>query len=153
MRLALFEPDQPGNVGAAMRLGACLGVPVDVIRPAGFPLSEPSLRRAAMDYAELADVTVHDDWDAFRAALRGRLVLLTAAGATALPAFAFQDGDTLLMGSESGGAPPDVHGEAAARVRIPVAAGARSLNMAVAAGIALGAALGQLGAWPQSPAT
>ena len=148
MRLALFEPDQPGNVGAAMRLGACLHVPVDVIRPAGFPLSEPSLRRAAMDYADLADVTVHDSWDAFRAVVPGRLVLLTVSGATALPAFRFLHDDALLLGSESGGAPAEVHGHAAARVRIPVAAGARSLNMAVAAGIALGAALDQLGAWP-----
>ena len=148
MRLALFEPDQPGNVGAAMRLGACLHVPVDVIRPAGFPLSEPSLRRAAMDYAELADVTVHDSWDAFRGTVRGRMVLLTAAGATPLPQFEFLHDDALLIGSESRGAARDVHEHADARVRIPVAAGARSLNMTVAAGIALGAALGQLGAWP-----
>jgi len=119
-----------------------------VVRPAGFPLSDKSLKRSAMDYADLVDVRVHDDWDAFRRDAPGRPVLLTAAGAEPLPRFRFTRGDILLMGSESAGAPGHVHELAAARVRIPVAAGARSLNLAVAAGIALAEALRQVKGWP-----
>jgi len=149
MRLALFQPDQAGNVGAAMRLAACLGVPLDVIEPCGFPWGEKAMRRAGMDYAEIANVTRHADWEAFAAALPGRLVLLTTRGEVALPAARFETADTLLIGSESAGAPPCVHARADLRVRIPLADGARSLNLAVAAGIALAEALRQTGGWPE----
>ena len=149
MRLALFQPDQAGNVGAAMRLAACLGVPLDVIEPCGFPWGEKAIRRAGMDYGEIANVTRHGDWDAFVGALPGRLVLLTTSGGAALPDAKFHVEDTLLMGSESAGAPPFVHERADLRVRIPLAAGARSLNLAVAAGIALAEALRQTGGWPE----
>ena len=149
MRLALFQPDQAGNVGAAMRLAACLGVPLDVIEPCGFPWGEKAIRRAGMDYGEIANVTRHGDWDAFVGALPGRLVLLTTSGGAALPDAKFHVEDTLLMGSESAGAPPFVHERADLRVRIPLAAGARSLNLAVAAGIALAEALRQIGGWPE----
>ena len=149
MRLALFQPDQAGNVGAAMRLAACLGVPLDVIEPCGFPWGEKAMRRAGMDYAEIANVTRHADWDAFVAALPGRLVLLTTGGDFRLPDAQFEPGDTLLIGSESAGAPPFAHERADLRVRIPLAAGARSLNLAVAAGIALAEALRQTGGWPE----
>jgi tRNA (cytidine/uridine-2'-O-)-methyltransferase len=149
MRLALFQPDQAGNVGAAMRLAACLGVPLDVIEPCGFPWGEKAMRRAGMDYAEIANVTRHADWGAFVAALPGRLVLLTTGGEVLLHRARFEPGDTLLIGSESAGAPPFVHEHAALRIRIPLAAGARSLNLAVAAGIALAEALRQTGGWPQ----
>ena len=149
MRLALFQPDQAGNVGAAMRLAACIGAPLDVIEPCGFPWGEKAIRRAGMDYGEIANVTRHGDWDAFVGALPGRLVLLTTSGGAALPDAKFQVEDTLLMGSESAGAPPFVHERADLRVRIPLAAGARSLNLAVAAGIALAEALRQTGGWPE----
>ncbi len=149
MRLALFQPDQAGNVGAAMRLAACLSVPLDVIEPCGFPWGERAMRRAGMDYAEIANVTRHADWDAFLATLPGRLVLLTTGGERPLPAARFEAGDTLLIGSESAGAPPFVHDRADLRVRIPLASGARSLNLAVAAGIALAEALRQTGGWPE----
>ena len=148
MRLALFQPDQAGNVGAAMRLAACLYVPLDVIEPCGFPWGERAMRRAGMDYAEIANVTRHADWDAFLKALPGRLVLLTTGGDVTLPAARFEAGDTLLIGSESAGAPPFVHGRAELRVRIPLASNARSLNLAVAVGIALAEALRQTGGWP-----
>ncbi|MGE0180320.1 MAG: tRNA (cytidine(34)-2'-O)-methyltransferase [Sphingomonas sp.] len=153
MRLALFQPDQAGNVGAAMRLAACLGVPLDIVEPCGFPWGEKAMRRAGMDYAEIANVTRHVDWDAFLALLPGRLVLLTTKGDTTLTAARFEPADTLLMGSESGGSPPHVHARAALRVRIPLATGARSLNLAVSAGIALAEALRQTGGWSsnQSP--
>lgn len=152
MRVALYQPDQAGNVGAVLRLGACLGVGVDIVRPCGFALSlaslrsDRSLKRSAMDY--VADVAVHDDWDAFRMAAVGRIVLLTTKGDTTIHGFGFDGNDTLLMGSESAGVPETVAVGVDARVRIPIASGARSLNLAVAAGIALGEACRQTGAWP-----
>jgi tRNA (cytidine/uridine-2'-O-)-methyltransferase len=148
MRLALYQPDQPGNVGAVLRLGACLGVPVDVIMPCGFPFSDRALKRAGMDYVQVAALTRHESWDAFAAAAEGRLVLFTTAGGTALPQAVFEAGDVLLFGSESDGVPAAVHAAAALRVRIPQAQGTRSLNLAVAAGIGLGEALRQTRLWP-----
>jgi tRNA (cytidine/uridine-2'-O-)-methyltransferase len=147
MRLALYQPDQAGNVGTIIRLAACLGVPLDLIEPLGFPWGDRALRRAGMDYAELANVTRHADWAAFEAGLTGRLVLFTTAGAARLPAARFEAGDVLLFGSESGGVPDEVHARAALRVRIPQAAGTRSLNLAVAAGIGVAEAVRQAGLW------
>jgi tRNA (cytidine/uridine-2'-O-)-methyltransferase len=149
MRIALFQPDQAGNVGAILRTAACLGVPVDIIEPCGFPWSDRALRRAGMDYTALAQVRRHSDWSAFEAQLDGRLVLLTTAGDTHLVEAQFRPGDVLLMGSESAGAPEQVHARAGLRVRIPLARGTRSLNIAVAAGIALGEGLRQIGQWPE----
>ena len=152
MRLALHQPDQAGNVGTILRLGACLGLPVDVIEPCGFPWGDKALKRAGMDYAEIANVTRHSDWEEFEARLAGRLVLFTTnAGAVPLPEARFEGGDTLLFGSESRGAPEAVHKRADLRVRIPQAAGTRSLNLAVAAGIGVAEALRQTGLWARSP--
>ena len=148
MRIALYQPEIPGNVGAVLRLAACLGVAVDLIEPLGFAFSERALRRAGMDYAAQASVTRHVDFAAFQAALPGRAVLLTTKGATRLPGFTFRAGDTLLMGSESAGVPESVHDAVGARVAIPMVAGLRSLNIAVASGIALAEALRQTGGWP-----
>jgi tRNA (cytidine/uridine-2'-O-)-methyltransferase len=150
MRLALHQPDQAGNVGAILRLAACLGVPVDIIEPCGFPFSDRALRRAGMDYAQRAAVTRQSGWAAFEAALPGRLVLFTTAGGTPLPSARFEAADTLLFGSESRGAPQAVHERADLRVRIPQAAGTRSLNLAVAAGIGLAEAVRQTGLWPSA---
>jgi tRNA (cytidine/uridine-2'-O-)-methyltransferase len=148
MRLALHQPDQAGNVGTILRLAACLGVPVDIVEPCGFPWGDRALKRAGMDYAEIANVARHADWPAFEARLRGRLVLFTtAAAAIRLPDARFEPGDTLLFGSESGGAPKAVHARADLRVRIPQAEGTRSLNLAVAAGIGLAEAVRQTGLW------
>jgi tRNA (cytidine/uridine-2'-O-)-methyltransferase len=147
MRLALYEPDQAGNVGTILRLAACLGVPLDLIEPCGFPFADRALKRAGMDYAEIANVTRHESWAAFEARLEGRLVLFTTAGATPLPSARFDPADTLLFGSESRGAPAAVHARADLHVRIPQAAGTRSLNLAVAAGIGLAEAVRQTGLW------
>ena len=144
MRLALFEPDIPQNLGAFIRLSACLGVPLDVIEPCGFPVDDKRIRRAAMDYYDLATIARHASWTAFqqgRAA--GRLVLLTTTGATRLPDAAFQPGDTLLLGRESAGVPAEVHAAADLRLRVPLQKGARSLNVALAAAMVLGEALRQ----------
>jgi tRNA (cytidine/uridine-2'-O-)-methyltransferase len=146
MRIALHQPDQAGNVGTILRLAACLGVGVDVIEPCGFPWGDRALRRAGMDYAEIANVTRHAGWADFEARLAGRLVLFTtAAAAVRLPEARFQAGDTLLFGSESRGAPDGVHKRADVRVRIPQVKGTRSLNLAVAAGIGVAEALRQTG--------
>ena len=154
MRLALYQPDQAGNVGTILRLAACLGVPVDLIEPCGFPFSDRALKRAGMDYAGRAEVTRHADWAAFEAGLAGplggRLALFTTAGGVRLPEARFQPGDVLLFGAESRGAPEAVHARAELRVRIPQVAGTRSLNLAVAAGIGLAEALRQTGSWPGS---
>lgn len=147
MRLALYQPDQAGNVGTIIRLAACLGVPLDIVEPCGFPWGDRALKRAGMDYAELANVTRHADWSAFERALTGRLVLFTTAGDVRLPAARFAAGDTLLFGAESAGAPAAVHARAELRVRIPQAHATRSLNLAVAAAIGLAEAVRQAGAW------
>ncbi|HYD14388.1 MAG TPA: tRNA (cytidine(34)-2'-O)-methyltransferase [Allosphingosinicella sp.] len=153
MRLALYQPDQAGNVGTIIRLAACLGVPLDLIEPLGFPWGDRALKRAGMDYAELANVTRHADWGAFEASLggsaglAGRLVLFTTAGGVRLPEARFESGDVLLFGSESGGVPEGVHERAELRVRIPQVAGTRSLNLAVAVGIGVAEALRQAGHW------
>lgn len=155
MRLALFQPDIPQNLDAAIRLAACLGVPLDVIEPCGFPLGDAAIRRAAMDYKHLAQVRRHAAWDRFRgdAAQLGRIVLFTTRGATPLHDFAFAPSDVLLFGRESAGVPEHVHAAADARVLIPMAPGARSLNLVTAATLALGEALRQIKAFPAAPET
>lgn len=144
--LALYQPDIPQNTGTILRLAACLGVPVEIIGPAGFDMSDKALRRAGLDYLEHVTVTRHVSWEAFAAARdtrAGRLVLLTSAGEAPLHRFGFAAGDTLLLGRESAGVPAHVHAAADARIVIPMRPGLRSLNIAVAAAMALGEALRQ----------
>jgi tRNA (cytidine/uridine-2'-O-)-methyltransferase len=148
MRIALYQPDIAGNVGTILRLAACMGVPCEIIEPCGFPFSDRSLKRAGMDYASAVPITRHQDWDAFRAAAPGRLVLMTNRGATGLYTAEFLPDDIILMGSEGAGVPAHIHDQADLRIRIPMAAGFRSLNVAVAAGIALGEALRQTAQLP-----
>jgi tRNA (cytidine/uridine-2'-O-)-methyltransferase len=151
MRLALFQPDIPQNLGAALRLTACLAVPLDVIEPCAFPLSDKSMRRAALDYGEKADFRLHASWRGFLAdpaRNQGRLILFTTKGAEPHHRFVFQPGDTLLMGRESAGVPDEVHAAAQARVFVPLAAGMRSLNVVAAAAIGLGEALRQTNGFP-----
>ncbi|NQW12002.1 MAG: tRNA (cytidine(34)-2'-O)-methyltransferase [Alphaproteobacteria bacterium] len=149
MRLVLYQPDIPQNAGTILRLARCLGVAVDVVEPTGFVWSEPRMRRAGMDYLEFAAVTRHASWAAFLAARGpGRLVLATTGGATPLPDARFAADDHLILGRESAGVPDMVHDAADARVRIPMAADARSLNVAVTAGIVLAEALRQTNGWP-----
>lgn len=151
MRLGFYQPDIPQNLGAAFRLGACFGVSIDVIEPCGFPLTDKALKRAALDYGPIVNWVRHDGWSDFlRAPARneGRLVLFTTKGATPLPDFTFGSGDTLLFGRESAGFPDEVHDAAQARVIIPLAPGARSLNVTMTAGIALWEAMRQTGLDP-----
>jgi tRNA (cytidine/uridine-2'-O-)-methyltransferase len=154
MRLALFQPDIPQNLGGAIRLCACLGSALEIIEPCGFPLSDRSLKRAALDYGGHAQVIRHPSWPGFLAAegrKGGRLLLFTTRGARPFTDFAFQADDTLLFGRESAGVPDEVHAAADARLLIPMAAGMRSLNVVAAAAMALGEALRQTNGFP-SPA-
>ena len=151
MRLALFQPDIPQNVGAAIRLSACFGVPLEIIEPCAFPVSDRSLKRASLDYGPEAVIRRHDSWDAFLAAperTEGRLLLFTTRGAVRLDRFRFEGGDTLLFGQESCGAPEDVHARAQARICIPIRPQTRSLNLSVSAGVARYTALGATGGLP-----
>lgn len=149
MRLALFQPDIAGNVGTILRMAACLGPPVDIIEPCGFPFSDRKLRRAGMDYAPRAHIRRHADWPTFAESLAGRPILLTVTGETPLPAARFAPDDVLIVGSETAGVPRAVHEAAAMRVRIPMRRGMRSLNVAVATAIALGEMLRQTDRWPE----
>jgi tRNA (cytidine/uridine-2'-O-)-methyltransferase len=148
MRIALYQPDIAGNVGAILRTAACLGIGVDLIEPMGFAWSDKALARSGMDYVGAVDVVRHADWDAFAAQVSGRIVLLTTKGAVRLHEAAFRDDDVLLMGSEGAGVPDDVHARADVRVVIPMRAGMRSLNISVSAGIVASEALRQTGGWP-----
>src|SRR5690606_30400850 len=142
MRLALFQPAIPQNVGACIRLGACFGVELHVIEPTGFHFDDRAMKRAALDYGPLGHMTPHAGWEDFqRDRGPGRLVLFTTRGATPLDDFRFEAGDTLLFGSETSGAPDFVHAAADARVVIPIRPEARSLNLSVSAGIAIFEAL------------
>ncbi len=153
MDLALYQPDIPQNTGAMLRLAACLGVAAHIIEPAGFVLDDKRLRRGAMDYLDHVTLHRHSSWAAFQGARAGnpdtgRLVLLTTKGAVAYTDFTFQASDTLLLGRESAGVPADIFAAVQATVRIPLAAGTRSLNVAMAAAMVLGEALRQTGGFP-----
>jgi tRNA (cytidine/uridine-2'-O-)-methyltransferase len=146
MRLALYQPDIPQNAGTMMRLAACLGVPVDVIEPAGFDVSDRNLRRAGMDYLDHLAIRRHVSFatfDAWRREAGHRLVLATTKGAQSYTGFVFAADDILMVGRESAGVPEQVHGIADARIVVPMRPGLRSLNVAVAAAMMLGEGLRQ----------
>ncbi len=151
MNIALFQPDQPQNTGTLLRLAACMDVAAHVIEPCGFPFSHKAFRRSAMDYADLVDLHHHRDWQAFeawRGQANSRLILLTTKSDQNYTDFRFETGDTLMVGSESSGAPDFVHNVADARVIIPMQAKTRSVNVAVSLGMVLGEALRQTDRWP-----
>lgn len=149
MRLALFEPEIAGNVGAVMRLGACFGVAIDLIEPMGFEWDDRRVRRTAMDYIDHVDVSRHGSFGAFRRATSGRLILFTTRGDQSPYEFSFRADDILLFGKESGGVPADVAAMSDARLRIPIRGEVRSFNLATSAALALGEALRQTGELPR----
>jgi tRNA (cytidine/uridine-2'-O-)-methyltransferase len=149
MRLALYEPEIAGNVGAVLRLGACLGVAVDLIEPLGFPWDDARVRRTAMDYIDHVEVRRHRDWAAFRETVgAARLLLFTTKGSSNAYDFAFRSDDILLFGKESAGAPDHVHAAASARLKLPMRPQVRSMNLAMSAGLAVAEALRQTGGLP-----
>lgn len=148
MRIALYQPDIAGNVGAILRTAACLGLAVDLIEPMGFTWNEKAVARSGMDYVGAVEIVRHVDWAAFRDQVRGRIVLLTTKGAVRLDAATFQSDDVLLMGSEGAGVPDDVHARADLRVLIPMRPGLLSMNISVATAIVAAEALRQTDGWP-----
>lgn len=145
MRIALYQPDIPQNAGATFRLAACLGLPVDLIEPAGFVMSDSNLRRAGMDYLGEVEIVRHISWDRYLAeAPPARLVLLTTRAKQRHIDFAFKADDTLLVGQESSGVPDAVHDRADARLRVPMRPETRSLNVVTALTLVLGEALRQI---------
>jgi tRNA (cytidine/uridine-2'-O-)-methyltransferase len=149
MRIAFYQPEIAQNVGAVLRLGACLGVPVDLIEPLGFDWDDKRVRRTAMDYIDHVDITRHASFDDFRAATAGRLLLFTTKGASNAYHFRFRPDDILLFGKESGGVPADVAANCDERLRLPIRAEVRSFNLATSAALALGEALRQTGSLPR----
>jgi tRNA (cytidine/uridine-2'-O-)-methyltransferase len=148
IRIALYQPDIAGNTGTILRMAACLGLAVDIIEPAGFDLSDRNLRRAGMDYLEMAALTRHVDFARFedwRRSEARRLLLFSTKAALPYTAFSFADGDILLFGRESAGVPDHVHDAADERLLIPMKGGGRSLNVALSAAMAAGEAIRQVG--------
>src|SRR5258706_6162389 len=149
IRIALYEPDIPQNTAPILRLAASPGAEAHIIEPAGFPTSDRAFRRAGMDYLDQVRIVRHADWAAFEAWRTGaaaRLLLFTTRATRSYLAHAFERGDVLLFGRETSGVPEKVHAAAEARLRIPMREGLRSLNVAVAAAMAVGEAIRQTGA-------
>ena len=146
MRIALYEPDIPQNTGTILRLAACLGVEAHIIEPTGFPSSDRAFRRAGMDYLDQVSLVRHTSWSAFEAWRRTeglRLILFTTAATVSYLDHAYEPDDVLLFGRESAGVPEAVHQAADARLVIPMRPGLRSINVAMAAAMALGEAMRQ----------
>lgn len=147
LRIALYQPDIAGNTGTILRMGACLDLAVDIIEPAGFDISDRALKRAGMDYLEMAAVTRHVDFARFEQWRRNhgrRMILFSTRASQPYTQFTFADGDILLFGRESAGVPDNVHDAADARLVIPIKGGARSLNLALSAAMAAGEAIRQV---------
>ncbi|HYF57265.1 MAG TPA: tRNA (cytidine(34)-2'-O)-methyltransferase [Salinarimonas sp.] len=150
-RLCLYQPDIPQNTGTMLRFAACLGLAVDIVEPAGFDVSDRNFRRAGLDYLDRVEIRRHASFTAFEAWRAGegrRLVLATTRGATPYAAFRFAPDDIVMVGRESAGVPDGVHEAADARLLVPMRAGMRSLNVAMAAALILGEALRQTDAFP-----
>jgi tRNA (cytidine/uridine-2'-O-)-methyltransferase len=153
MRIALYEPDIPQNAGTILRLAACLGAEAHIIEPAGFPTSDRAFRRAGMDYLDQVSIVRHSGWSTFEAWRRAqglRLILFTTSGGTSYLDQSYQANDVLMFGRESAGVPDHVHRAADARLVIPMRPGLRSINVAMAAAMALGEATRQMGL-PDAP--
>lgn len=141
MAIILYQPDIPQNLGAILRLGACMGQAVHLIEPCGFPWDDRRIRRAGMDYIDHVEIIRHSSWERFldqRQGNKGRLCLLTTKGTTSLYDVTFSQEDDLLFGRESSGVPEAVHQNVALRLRIPMTHKVRSLNLAMSAAMTLG---------------
>ncbi|MGI6851942.1 tRNA (cytidine(34)-2'-O)-methyltransferase [Mesorhizobium sp. 1B3] len=148
LRIALYQPDIAGNTGTILRMGACLGLAVDIIEPAGFDMSDRALKRAGMDYLEMAALTRYVNFARFEEWRRNegrRMILFSTRASRPYTQFSFADGDILLFGRESAGVPDNVHDAADARLVIPMKGGGRSLNLALSAAMAAGEAIRQVG--------
>jgi len=154
LRIALYQPDIPGNTGTILRLAACLGLGVDIIEPAGFDISDRNLKRAGMDYIAAVSLARHVNRDRFedwRRPTGRRLILASTKAAVGYTDFTFRPDDILMFGRESAGVPDEVHEAADARILIPMVAGQRSINVAMSVAMIAGEALRQTG-WHGSTA-
>jgi tRNA (cytidine/uridine-2'-O-)-methyltransferase len=152
VRLALYQPDIPQNTGTILRLAACMGIGVDIVEPCGFILDDKRMRRAGMDYLDRVDLVRHNSWDAFlqaKSIAGGRILLLSTKAAHLYTDFEYRSDDTLLLGRESQGVPIEVHDRADERLIIPMAAGMRSINVAISGAMVLGEALRQTEGFPK----
>lgn len=150
IRIALYQPDIPGNTGTILRLAACLGAGVDIIEPAGFDISDRNLKRAGMDYIASVALVRHVNWERFeewRATTGRRLVLASTKAALPYTKVEYRPDDILLFGRESAGVPDHVHHKADERVLIPMVEGQRSINVAMSAAMITGEVLRQT-FWP-----
>lgn len=151
MHLVLFQPEIPQNMGTLMRFSACMGIPLDVIEPCGFLLTDKYLKRAGMDYMERAVTHRFPSWKALCEARKGmRRIAITTASNDSYVDFAFEPTDLLIMGQESVGLPLDILDDCHESVTIPMVSGTRSLNLALAAAIVTTEALRQTHQLPRS---
>ena len=151
MQIALYQPDIPQNTGNILRTAACLAVPLHLIEPAGFDASDKTLKRAGLDYLDHARITRHISYEAFadwRRSAGARMIALTTKASDRYIDFEFESDDVLLLGRESAGLPDQVHAHADARLRIPMAAGLRSINVAAACAMVIGEGLRQTNLFP-----
>lgn len=145
IEIALYQPDIAANTGTIARLCACMGLKLVIIEPAGFAWDDSKLRRAGMDYLDIATIVRVPSWEDYRHQNQHRrIVLLTTKSAKPYTGFQFHSGDILLLGRESAGVPETVHKQASARLTIPMQAGARSLNIALSCAMVTGEALRQV---------
>ena len=147
MRIALFEPDIPQNTGNIFRLGACLGIEVDIIEPTGFIFDDKRLKRSSMDYFDHIKYKRHLDWKSFYHCLKNknyRLILLTTKSSKKYTSYCFQNNDILLFGRESAGVPKFVHDSVHERLTIPMKKELRSINVSSAVALVIGEACRQL---------
>ena len=147
MRIALFEPDIPQNTGNIFRLGACLGIEIDIIEPTGYLFDDKKFRRSSMDYIKHIKYRRHLDWDTFFDWSKKkfyRIILLTTKTKKKYTDYMFQDNDILLFGRESAGVPKFVHNIVNEQLTIPMVKGLRSINVSSSVAIVIGEACRQL---------
>ena len=146
MRIALYQPDIPQNAGNIFRLGACLGVPVDIIEPTGFIFDDKKFKRSAMDYIDHIDYKRHIDWEHFyewSQKKKFRLILMTTKTNQSFYKFQFKSSDILLFGRESAGVPDKVHQIVDHRLTIPMKVGVRSINLSSSVALVVGEGIRQ----------
>jgi len=145
LHVALYQPDIPQNVGAAIRLCACLGLTLDIIEPCGFPWDLKKIKQSGMDYLEEATIIRHNSWESFKETYKDRrFVLMTTKSPIPYTEFGFSNKDILIAGRESAGVPEEIHQEIESRVVIPMDGKARSLNIINATAMITGEALRQV---------
>ena len=148
MRIALFEPDIPQNTGNIFRLGACLGIEVDIIEPTGYIFDDKRLKRSSMDYIDHIKYKKHLDWEAFYKWVKEnsfRLILLTTKSEKKYTDYQFQHRDILLFGRESAGVPQNIHDCVEEQLTIPMVKNLRSINVSSSVAMVIGEACRQLG--------